>query len=142
MGSRARGASRGRTMGRRGLGWQGKNGGLEKRAASAGRRAWRKGESRERGASLPLFLAPCSALASLRSSPAGGEGDDLDAGAVVDGCRGEVAGKDGFEVEFDDDGFAGEAEGGEEIGEGGGAGKRVPTSTRSAMILGTETRAT
>ena len=50
---------------------------------------------------------------------AGGEGDDFEAGAVGDGGLLVIGGGESLAVEFDDDGFLVEAEGGEEGGDGG-----------------------
>jgi len=59
---------------------------------------------------LSSVLCPLSSVLYPLASAAGGEGDDFEAGARFDEGAGVVAREDGLFVEFDDDGFAGEAE--------------------------------
>jgi hypothetical protein len=62
--------------------------------------------------------ANCARLMAGLAS--GGDLDDFDDVAFGEGGGGDFSGEEGDLVVFDDDGFAGEAEALEEVGDGGG----------------------
>lgn len=59
---------------------------------------------------------------------AGGDDDEFEAIVLVDETGFEIGGAEGLAVKFGDEGFSGEAEGLEEVGEAGGGGEGVVVS--------------